>query len=110
MCNVVTVSTGNKWETAKWLDSIYGWWQKGWDKHKSHLQFQKPVTHAQLRKPNLATRMWSQFDGIGWDKAKALGKALSEVEDVVSADREDLMTVEGIGPKLADSIIKQRRE
>lgn len=108
MCGVITVCTSNQWETARWLDSTYGWWQKDWGKHKSHLQFQKPVVHAHLSKPNLVTRMASQFEGIGWDKAKAIGKRFPLVEDLLFASVDDLMEVPGVGKKLAQSIIDQR--
>lgn len=108
MCGVVTVCTSNQWETAKWLDSIYGWWQKKWDKHKSHLQWQKPVVHAHLSKPNLVTKVASQFDGIGWDKARSIGFQFDLLEDFLGATEKELCEVPGVGPKLARSIILQR--
>lgn len=108
LCGIVVVQTSNKWETGKWLEACHSWWQKDWDKHKSHLQFHKPVTYASLRKPDLVTRVASQFDGIGWDKAKALGRRFPLLEDLLFATKEDLMEVDGIGPKLAESIIRQR--
>ena len=110
MCGVVVVQTSNQWETARWLDSNYGWWQKGWKKHKSHLQFQKPIVHAHLTKPNLVTRIASQFDGIGWDKARSIGKEFDQVGNFLFASKEDLRKVPGIGTKLAQSIVRQRDE
>lgn len=109
MCGVVAVNTSNQWETAKWLDAMCGWWQKDWGKHKSHLQFQKPVVHAHLHKPNLTTRIASQFNGVGWDKARKIGSHFT-LHGLMSATREELMEIEGIGPKLADRIIMQRGE
>jgi len=105
----MVAQTSNQWETGKWLDSIYGWWQKPWGSHKSHLQWQKPKTFASLRKPNLVTRIASQFDGIGWDKAQKIGEKM-DLWDFMNADEEDLMEVEGIGGKLAKTIVEQRRE
>jgi len=105
MCGVTTVATSSKWESAKWLDSIHGWWSKPWTSHKSHLQFHKPVAHAQLSKPGLTTRFFSQLEGIGWDKARKLGAAFPTMKDVLEA--EDWAVVDGIGPKLAKSIAKQ---
>jgi len=109
MCGVITVKTSSTWETAKWLDSCHGWWSKDWEKHKSHLQFQKPTTHAHLVKPNLATRIWSQFEGIGWDKARKLAEEFDCLYDIAVATEEELVEVDGIGPKLAGSILQQRR-
>lgn len=110
MCGVITVTTANRWETGKWLDSAHGWWSKRWSNHKSHLQFQKPVTHAQLRKPGIVTRVATQFDGIGWDKARKIGDHFDSMWDFLNADEEELMEVGGIGKKLAKEIVEQRGE
>lgn len=109
MCNVITVTTSSRWESGKWLDANHGWWQKGWDKHKSHLQFHKPVTHAHLTKPNLVTRIASQFDGVGWDKAKKIGEHFG-IQDFMGASEEELMEIDGVGIKIAQSIIEQISE
>lgn len=109
ICGVTVILTSNQWETGKWLDTCYGWWSKEWNKHKSHLQFQKPVTHAQLVKPNLVTRVASQFNNIGWDKAKKIGKRFKLLKDFMEADEDDLMEIKGIGPKLAKSIVLQKK-
>lgn len=108
-CNVITVTTSSRWETGKWLDANHGWWQKEWGRHKSHLQFHKPVTHAHLSKPNLVTRIASQFDGVGWDKAKKIGAHFG-IQDFMGASEEELMEIDGIGAKIAQSIIKQISE
>lgn len=107
MCNIVTVTTSNQWETAMWLTAIHGWWQKGWGKHKSHLQFQKPVAHATLRKPNLVTRMASQLTGVGWDKARKLGEQFPTIMDLVETTEEELMEIDGIGSKMAQQIMEE---
>jgi ERCC4-type nuclease len=104
MCGIVTVTTSNHWETARWLTSCNGWWEKGWSKHKSHLQFQKPIVHAQLSKPSLVTRMASQLTGVGWDKARKIGSQFPTMEMLMDASEEDLTSVEGIGPRMAERI------
>lgn len=110
ICGVMVIQTSNQWETGKWLDSVYGWWQKGWEDHKSHLQWQKPKTFANLRKPNLVTRMAAQLDGVGWDKARKIGEAFSDPLDLVTATEAELKAIDGIGKKLAQTIIKQLEE
>ena len=107
MTGVIVVSTGNHWESAKWLTACSNWWNKAWDKHKSHLQFQKPVEHAQLTKPTLVTRMASQLTGVGWDKARKIGQQFKTLTQLMDADRQDLEEIEGIGPKMADRIYKE---
>lgn len=107
-CGVMVVQTGSMWDTAKWIDSVYGWWQRSWDKHKSHQQWHRPTVQASLSKPNLSTRIASQFEGIGWEKARALGKEFPLPQMLLDATIGELQGVEGIGPKLAESIVEQR--
>lgn len=107
MCGIVTVTTSNQWETAMWLSACHGWWQKEWGKHKSHLQFQKPVAHAQLRKPNLVTKMALQLTGVGWDKARKIGEQFHSAIDLVEATVEELIEIEGIGHKMAERIVEE---
>jgi len=110
ICGLQVVTTGSRWETARWLDASHGWWSKGWEKHKSHLQFHRQERFAHLTKPSLATRVWSQFEGIGWDKARKLAAHFPSMDSIMAATREELEEVEGIGPKMAESIINQRRQ
>ena len=104
ICGVVVVATANKWETARWVDSIYGWWDKEWDRHKSHLQWNKPTGKARLAKPNLVTRMASQLDGVGWDKAWKIGAKFPTIWHFLSAGLDEFMEIDGIGPGIARSI------
>lgn len=110
MCGVITVVTSNHWETAMWLTACHGWWNKDWDKHRSHLQFQKPVVHARLSKPSLVTKVASQFTGIGWDKARKIGEEFGSIGELMEATEEELAEVEGIGPKLAEQIVREINE
>ena len=109
LCGVIVVQTGNKWESAKWLDSAHGWWSKEWTAHKSHLQFQRPTAHAQLSKPNLVTRVASQFDGVGWDKARKIGEKFT-LPELMAASTSELMKIDGIGKKIALSIFEQKED
>lgn len=107
LCGVVVIQTANRAETGKWLDSAFGWWQKGWGKHKAHLQWNKPKVYASLQKPNLVTRMAAQLEGIGWDKARKIGEEFVSVDGFVNGDENDFKEIDGIGPKLAKSIVEQ---
>jgi ERCC4-type nuclease len=110
ICGVIVVQTSSRWETAAWLDGVSRWWGKAWEKHKSHLQFVERRECASLVRPNLVTRVASQFDGVGWDKARSLGKRFGSLGEFMSADAEELRKVKGIGPKIANGIVKQREE
>jgi ERCC4-type nuclease len=107
MCNIITITTSNRWETAMWLTACHGWWNKEWGRHRSHLQFQKPIVHAQLRKPSLVTKIASQLTGIGWDKARKIGEWFGTPAELVEATEEELAEIEGIGPKLAERIVEE---
>jgi len=109
ICGVHVVCTSNMTESGRWLDATFAWWNKRWTDHKSHAQWVRPREHATFRKPGLTTRFFAQLDGIGWDKAKKLGEFYPDMEAVIHADEKELQTVDGIGPKLAKSIIKQIR-
>ena len=107
LCGVVVVQTGSRVETGKWLDAAYNWWAKPWDKHKSHLQFHAPKQFASLQKPTLVTRIAAQLDGVGWDKARKIGKRFWNVETLVDATESEFREIEGIGEKTAASIYEQ---
>ena len=109
LCGVQVAMTSNQWETGRWLDTVYGWWSRPWAKHKSHLQWHKPQEYASLAKPNLVTMIAAQFDGVGWDKARKIGAAF-DLQGFLGAGAKDLQEIEGIGPKIAESIIEQRRK
>lgn len=103
ICGIVVVVTSNVWETAKWLDSCYGWWGKKWSGHKSYLQFRESE-YAQLSKPNLTSRIACQLPGIGWDRARKLGERFTPRE-LFEATEKELREIEGIGPTLANKIV-----
>lgn len=108
LCGVHVVRTSDKAESGKWLDSCFGWWAKPWTAHKSHQMWSRASEVAQFVKPTLAARMWAQFEGIGMDRARALAAKFPYPVDIFRAGKEELMSVEGVGAKLADSIIRQR--
>jgi ERCC4-type nuclease len=95
-------------ETGKWLDSTYSWWQKPWHAHKSHLQWHRPAATVSLTKPTLAEKLWSQFEGVGGDKARELAKRFPMAEDIIFCSEAELIEVPTIGKKIAKSIIRQR--
>jgi len=108
ICNVVCVSTSNKWETANWLDSCYRWWQKPWDRHRSHLQWHRGPDSPKLTKPSLVSRIAAQFEGVGWRRAMEIGAAFPDIWSFMGAEASDFQKLNGIGPKMAESIVSQR--
>ena len=107
MCGAVIVRTSTPQETALWLDGTYRWWQKGWEEHKSHSQFQIREGFVSLQKPTLVTRVAKEFAGVGWGKARVIGKKYRTMQGLMNADMKGLMDVDGIGKVLAKSIVRE---
>lgn len=93
-------------DTVQYIIALHHWWNK--ESHKSHLQ---PNQSGQVRlyKQTLLRRVAGQLDGIGHDKAMVIDQAFRTVEELVNAEPEQLMEIEGIGKGLSASIIKQLR-
>lgn len=109
ICGLHVVTTANIQESGRWIDSSFAWWSKPWKRHTSHQQFHVSNLPASINRPNPTTRLALQLDGVGPDKAKALGFAFRTPLDLSLASEDQLRRVPGIGPKLATSIIQQLR-
>lgn len=109
-CNIKVWRTANKSQSGRWIGDLYAWWQKPWDKHRAHTQFHvEPIKGAYLKTPNIVHRMVKEVKGVGWDKGEVIAKRFKTVFDLVMASKEELMSIPGIGNKLADNIIKELR-
>lgn len=106
MCGVVVWRTESEEQSGRWLRDLHEWWQRPWNKHKSHLAFHTPTptNRVSLIKPKLVHRVAKELAGVGWDKGKALADKFTGVGDLVSASEKELAKVPGIGKKLAKSI------
>ena len=103
---VYVVMTYNINETSQWLLSMYNWWRKDWDKHKSHLQAKQPET-VSFTRHSLVRRMASQIHGVGWERAKLISKRFDSVTQMTNATREDWIAIPGIGRGLSESIYNE---
>jgi len=98
-------------QSARIINSLFRWWQKEYSKHKSLNVFHDTgPKHASLFNPiPLSRKIVSQIEGVGWEKSKALADAFPTVFDLAIADEKELQKVNGVGKKLAQSIMKQIR-
>lgn len=124
----VRVSEWN--EAIIWLSALYSWWtgKGGWDGHVSHLAFHDGTRHgtpfkqeraarmvaslsdrALLTRPTLARMVAAQLPGVGWVKSQPIARRFPTVEELVLADPDQLMELEGIGPKLAHGVWESLR-
>jgi ERCC4-type nuclease len=125
----IRVVRASDWgEAVLWLKALYGWWMKGWDAHQSHLAFHDGTRHgapykrdrasrmvaslsdrALLTRPSLCRMVSAQLPGVGWMKSKAIADRYGTVQELVDAVPDDLMELDGIGPKLATGIYESLR-
>lgn len=112
---VIVVFQFNIQCSALWIDGAYSWFQRPWESHHAHAQFEidtgkEPSTFEEIqRKPKLLVRMIKEIEGVGWTKAKALGRKYSDVVTMAFEEPKELMKVKGIGKELAARIGKALR-
>lgn len=111
MCHVGFTFTTSIMNSAFWIDGLYSWWQKKWDSHSALNQFYSPPPPARafFRPPKELVRMIKEIEGVGWDRAKAIGRKYSSMKKLCEAKVEDLTKIEGIGKKLAGRILSSLR-
>lgn len=108
-------------QAAHWIYAKYLWSLKEKDKHKSLNVFdtsQGPKGKDSrgvkfIGKPNdiacVANALCKSLKGgIGWEKARALGRHFTSVETFMTASKSELMKVKGIGKELAERIVSCR--
>jgi ERCC4-type nuclease len=97
--------TGDRYETARFVADLYGWWQKEWSDHKSHHAIHDDWgSVVPLTKPNLARRFAAQLPGIGYEKSGWIVKSFPSVQAMVGAAEKEWVAVPGIGKTLAKRI------
>lgn len=106
VCGLHCYHTSTPSDTVYYIRALHHWWTKEYEEHKGHLQPHTGIT-VELSKHSLVRRVAAQLDGIGWGKAKALDLEFGSVVELVCAVPSQLMAIDGIGKKLATSIVKQ---
>lgn len=95
-CSIPIVRTGSARHTASWIGDVWHWWQKDWDRHRSHRsKYQQPgisidVSTSRL---NLVARVAQEMRGVGAVRANALGRYYKSIEELVHATWEDIAAV-----------------
>jgi len=111
-CGVYIWRTDGPDHSARWLSDTYHWWQKPWDKHRSHMAAHTPSPpHAYLSKPTLAVRLAKEFKDVGWDKAEAIAKHFGSARAMLVAmlardAKKKLKDVPGVGKVIAENVVK----
>lgn len=99
-------------ETADLIWTVNTWRQKKWTAHKSVDVFNRSadIKRGLLFSPPLVAEVAGRYDGIGYDKALAISEHFRTPHDFISATVAELQAVDGIGRKLAESIVRQSNE
>ena len=106
VCGLHCDHTPTPSDTAYYIRALKHWWTKEYEEHRGHLQPHTGTT-VELSKQTLVRRVAACLDGVGWGKAKALDMEYDSVIGLAAALEKELMEVEGIGKKLAKSIVDQ---
>ncbi len=106
VCGLHCYHCSTKSDTVQYIRALKHWWTKEYEEHRGHLQPHTGMT-VELSKQTLVRQMVACLDGIGWGKAKALDLGYGSMAELVEATPEELIGIEGIGKKLAKSIVKQ---
>jgi ERCC4-type nuclease len=103
--------TRNAQETADLIWTTHTWRQKKWSQHKSVNVFNTSAANKRtmlVRAPFVA-EVAGKYDGVGWDRAMAIADRFASVEDFARATVEQLVEIDGIGKKLAASVVRQTK-
>jgi len=105
------IQTRGRAHTGEWVSTCYSWWQKEWKRHQTTsawktISEEGAPKNAFLVRPNIVMRVAKEIDGVGWDRARKLGERYSSVLELALATEDELMTVDGIGKKVAAEIRK----
>lgn len=107
--------TESRDETARWLAALHNWWTgKAIEQHKALQAFAEvPLVRTDARglsavalvAPGFEQRVYAQFPGCGFDKAREMAKAMPTLVDALVATEKDWAQVPGIGKVLAARIV-----
>lgn len=107
--------TSTPMETVQWTNRLHKWWNKGWDKHTSHIgtgygKLNKGTSIVQLSKPALMRRIAKELPGIGTKLSGVVEKHFGSVFEMVLASEKDWMKIPGIGKVLAQNVFQVLRK
>jgi len=113
VCNVHHTFTGSERLSGLWIDGVYNWWTKPWEKHTALDQFYSPPPPKQafFRTPKLLVRMIKEIEGVGWEKAKAVGRRYPSLKSLMRAEVNELSEIKvgrkqiRLGDKVAGKIL-----
>jgi len=102
--------THNPRETALAVTSLYFMYRQPPEEHNSLKQFYVPPNVAPLfGRPSLIRRIAKEFDGIGWDRSRAVEDRFRSVYEMINAGEKEWQAVNGIGKRIAKQTVEDIR-
>lgn len=100
--------SGSAREAVGQIINLHDLFQTPPEGHHSLEQFYTPAPPRLelFRRPSLLRRAAKEFDGVGWEKSKAVEKQFGSVEAMVRASAREWMQVEGIGKVIATKTVE----
>lgn len=106
--------TGTARQTALLLTSLHHWWvDKAWEEHRSHLALDNTLDtggRGLLVKPSRKRMIACQLPHIGWKRSQAVEDYFETVREMMNADEEVWMGIEGIDKGIARQVVEAIRE
>jgi len=98
-------------DTAYLICGLYRIFQRAPESHSSLKAFHTPPPPAISLKgrPGIVRRVAKEFQGIGWERAEVIERAYPTLDALFSTTVEALAKLDGIGPKTAQSILREVR-
>jgi ERCC4-type nuclease len=107
VAGTTVITTRDMEQTAYNILECYHWFSKRWEDHTSLLETQKLNMPSLNGRPTLVRRWASELDGVGVKLGMEAEKRFKTAYDLSQSDESDWVKIEGIGAKLARSIIQQ---
>lgn len=117
---VVVLYSRDLAQTAYDICELYHWFQKQWRDHKSLLAMhrgyfwqqdgrtdQLMALPAMMQKPSLVRRWAAELSGVGVRKSEEAARVFKTPRAMVEADADDWQQIDGIGPVIANRIVKE---
>jgi ERCC4-type nuclease len=104
LCGVQVKRARDEAELARQVLDLYVWFQKPIEDHSTTLADRFYVSDFMGVEIPLVRRVLKEFKGVSTGRSKALAAKYRTVGQLAGAQVEELMEVEGVGRKVAESI------
>uniref|UniRef100_A0A6M3KXJ7 ERCC4 domain-containing protein n=1 Tax=viral metagenome TaxID=1070528 RepID=A0A6M3KXJ7_9ZZZZ len=111
-CGIVVRMARSPKDAARVILSLYNWWQKDWDQHRSHKALSKsrlPTEGIFGWKASLLKQWGSCLPGIGDLKLDAVEAKFDNPLAMALADISEWQEIEGVGKKTAERVVNAIR-